>query len=818
MSALIRDFRHALRRLFKDPGFTAVAVLALAVGIGANVTIFSFVDRLLFRPIQLPEVHELVTFWTTDSGQVGGNRTRFGVTPADFRDWQQTFTSFEHLAASRPWHVAASGEGEPEQLGAHRVTANFFAALGVGPAHGASFSPDHEVPVGDDVVILSHRLWQRRYAGAFDLIGRTIRLAGRPHTVLGIMPETFDYPTGAELWVPLALPPNEWGLRSLGDASLQVLGRLKTGVTVAAAHAELDTVTRRLAAAHPPTNERRGARLLPLAERVVEESGSRLLMTLVGGATLFVLVLVCANLANYQLARGFDRARELAIRAALGATRGRLVRQLLVENLVLATAGGLLGAALAMAGVRTLQAAMPGEIASAVPGWRLATVNLRSWWCMLALVLIASALAGLLPALAVSQPRLGEALKAGTHQATAGRERRWLRQGLVALQVMLALVLLTGNGLFVKSFLALSSFGTSFPVDQVLTFEANRPVPPGTDSPVPDDWWRGAAAELAAIPGVEAVGVAGRSAVDQWFSRPIEFENAPAAPPGQPQRVNTQAISPGYFDVMGLPLRLGRTFQARDDTGAPPAAMLTESAARRFFLAEDPVGRRFQTPKGSGSPAQWVTVIGVVADPPVGPQTLSPAAVFFPLAQGADQQLTFLLRTTADASSVIPAVRERMRALHPDLPLLRLASLRGALRANIGALPVVAGLLAGAAAVALGLAALGLYSVLAQAVAQRRQEIGVRLALGARQRDILRVMLRGGMAPALVGLLAGLPLALGLGWALASALGSDLPLSAVEPGVLIGAVGLLLAVAAAAAFLPAHRAAQVDPLQALRSE
>ncbi|MBE7499285.1 MAG: ABC transporter permease [Verrucomicrobiales bacterium] len=812
------DLKSAFRQLLRSPGFTTVALLALAIGIGANVTIFSFVDRLLFRPVHLPEVHRLVSFWTTDSGQVGGSRTRFGITPADFRDWQQAFTSFDHLAAAQSWQVAASGEGEPEQLWAQRVTANFFAALGVGPAHGAAFTADHEVPGRADVVILSHRLWQRRYAGAADLIGQTIRLAGRPHTVLGVMPETFDYPIGTELWVPLALPPGEWALRGLGDSHLQPVGRLKHNLTVAAAHAELDAVMSRLAEAHPQTNGRRVARLLPLSERVVDESGSRLLMTLVGGATLFVLALVCANLANYQLARGLDRARELAIRAALGATRGRLVRQLLVENLVLATAGGLLGAALAVAGVRTLQAAMPGEIALAVPGWTLVTVNHRSWLCMLALVLLASALAGLLPALAVSQPRLGEALKEGTHQATTGRQRRWLRQGLVALQVMLALLLLTGNGLFVKSFLALTSFGTSFPVDQVLTFEVTRPSRLATDTPVQEDWWQRAVEELAAIPGVEAVGVAGRSAVDQWFPRLVEFENAPTAPPGQPQRVPTQAISPGYFNVLGLPLRLGRAFDARDDLSALPVAILTESAARRFFPAEDPVGRRFQTPKGSSGPPQWVTIIGVVADPRVGPQTLNPAAVIFPLAQGADQQLTFLLRTTADASSVIPAVRERMRTLHPDLPLLRLASLRDALRANIGALPVVAGLLAGAAAVALGLAALGLYSVLAQAVAQRRQEIGVRLALGAQRRDILRVMLRGGMAPALVGLSVGLPLALGFGWLLAGELGSDLPLSAVEPGVLTGAAGLLLAVAAVAVFLPARRAAQVDPLQALRSE
>lgn len=817
MSALTRDLQHGLRMLFKQPGFTAIALFALAVGIGANVTIFSFVDRLLFRPVPLRDADRILAIWTTEGGQPVGMRSRLGFTPADFRDWEQACASFEQLAAFRPWQVAASGDGEPEQLSAHQVTANFFTALGAAPALGTAFTPDHEKPGSDDVAVLSHRLWQRRYAGARDLVGRVIRLGGRPHTVLGIMPQDFDYPTGSELWVPLAFSPEEWGRRGFGDAQLQALGRLKPGVAIPTARAELDTVMRRLAEAHPQTNARRGTRPLSLPERAVEESGSRLLMTLAGGATLVLLVLVCANLANYQLARGLERTRELAIRSALGATRARLVRQLLIENGVLALAGGLLGGALAKAGVRILQAGLPGEIATAIPGWLLVNVNSRSWLCMFGLVLVASVLAGLAPALAVSRPRLGEELKDGTQQTTGSRQRRWLRQGLVMVQVMLALLLLTGNGLLLKSFLALSSFGTAFPVDKVLTFEAALPDRQDAVETIRTAGWSLAATELAAIPGVEAVGVAGRSAVDQWFPRPIEFENSPAVPPGQSQRVPVQAVSPGYFQVMDLPLRAGRGFNARDDKSAPPVAILSESAARRFFLSEDPVGRRLQTPKGSVGAPEWVTIVGVVADLKVGPQTLNPAAVYFPLTQGADQRLTFLLRTTSDAQGLMSAVRARMRSVAPDLPLLGLASLRVALRANIGGMPVMAGLLAAAATVALGLAALGLYSVLAQTVTERRQETGVRLALGAQRSDVMRAMLRGGLKPALAGLVAGLPLAVGFGWALASQMGSELPIASIEPGVLIGAVGLLLLVSVGAALLPARRAARLDPIQALRA-
>lgn len=819
MYALLSDFRNGLRLFCKHPGFTAVALLALAVGIGANVAIFSFTDRLLFRPVVLPEVERLLAIWTTEGGQLSGTWARLGATPADFRDWRQTCGSFEQLAACKMWSVTASGEGDAdaERLAAQRVTANFFSTLGVAPSLGTAFAADHEIPGNDAVVVLSHWLWQRRFEGAPTVVGRQIRLAGRTHTILGVMPEAFDYPTGSELWVPLALGVEEWAQRGLGDAQLHALGRLRSGVTPATARSELETIMRRLAEAHPETNARRRVRPLSLRDRAVEESGSGLLIVLAGSATVFLLILVCANLANYQLAQGLERTRELAVRAALGATRWRLVRQLLVESVVLAMAGGLLGGALATGGVRWLKAGFPGEVALAVPGWNQVSVNANSWLCMIGLVLAASVLAGLVPALAVSQPRLGEALKDGTQQTTGGRQRRWLRHGLVAVQVILALVLMTANGLFLKSFLALSSVGTTFPVDRVLNFEVVLPEQVGADESERTTWWRRAADELEAVPGVEAVGVAGRSAVDQWFPRLIEFENAPASSPNQPQRLPAQAVSPDYFQVMDVPLRTGRAFEMRDDEAAPPVAILSESAARRFFLAEDPVGRRFQTPKGRGGAPLWVTIVGVVADLRVGPQAANPLAVYFPLAQGADQQLTFLLRTTGDALGLASAVRERMRQLDPDLPLLGLSSLRGALRANIGGLPAVASLMAAAAVIALGLAALGLYSVLAQAVAQRQQEIGVRLALGAQRSDVLRVMLRGGLRPAITGSLVGLPLATALGWALTRQMGSELPLSPIEPVVLLGAVGLLLGVSLGAAFIPARRAARVEPMVALRA-
>ena len=810
----MNELRFALRQMWKHPAFTGVAVLALAVGVGINTTIFSFVDHLLLRPLVLPDQDRLMGVWATDTRHRGGMRDRTGVAPADFRDWQSQATVFEQVAAYDGWTPDLSGSGDAERLFGSRVTANFFAALAAAPARGNLFGPEAEVPGRDESVVLSHRLWQRRFGADPTVVGRTIRLDGRPHVVTAVMPAEFDYPTGAEFWVPLALTPEAWTVRTHG--SLQTVARLKPGVSPRQAKTELHTIAARLKQAYPETLATRGVNPLTLHERTLIESGSGVALTLAGGATLFVLLLVCANLANFQLARGLSRTREMAIRLALGATRPQLVRQLLAESTLLALCGGVLGITLSVWGVAVMKAAMPASVSQFLTGWSQIGLDARALGFTLGLAALAGILAGLAPALAVSQPTVGESLKEGGQQATAGGRRNRLRNGLVVFEVCLAFVLLTGAGLLVKSFLQFSQVSSGMDVDGVAGFAVDLPQHRYEQPAQVASFRQTVVDQLRAVPGVEEVALASRSPVDNWWPRMIEFADSPASRPGEWRPVASQSVSAQYFRTLRIPQRSGRLFEARDDGAAPKVAVVSESVVRRFFPEGNPVGRRFRTdamPEGD-----WITVVGVVGDLKPGLQSRSQEAIYCAVAQEASRSMTFLVRSAGDPAGVLPVIRERLRAIDPEQPLMALGALRDQVLDNMGGLRMMAGLLTVTGVLALGLASLGIYSVMAQNVTQRTQEIGIRMALGAARRDVLGMVLRSGMKLAGLGLAIGLPLAIGLGWLLSSQLGDEILIAAIEPLPLAAVLVLLSSAAFLACWWPSQRAARVEPMVALRCE
>jgi putative ABC transport system permease protein len=816
MGALWQDLRYGARMLRKKPGFTLVAAITLALGIGANSAMFGLIDGLLLRPLPFKDMDRLAVVWGTlpQGGPIG---RFFGISPADFVDFREQQQVFEHLAAHQWAEVnLTGGAGEPERVQGYRVTQNLFTALGVNALHGRTFLPEEELAGNDDVVLLSQGLWNRRFAGDKDIVGQRITLNGRSCVVVGVIPDGYEWPIGAELWMPLVMTPEL--KRERAAHSLTITGLRKPGVTIEQAQEEMERITRRLADRYPETNLGRGVNLARLPGGVAEYYLQPLL-ALLGGGVAFVLLIACANVANLQLTRAAGRQKEIAIRAALGAGRWRVIRQLLTESVMLSSAGAALGLLIAPWLIDYAKASVPQEIRLYLPGLRFANIDLRCLGYTMALSLLAGIIAGLAPAFQASKTDLYNTLKEGG-RSVAGASRRNLRGALVVAEVALALVLLISTGLTVRGFAQLSEqHKQGFDSTRLLTMRIALPESKYAEHHQRVDFFQKTLERVESTPGVVSAAIINDlPASNNWDQEIFEIEGRPAPSPADKLMGVFGVISADYFRTMRIPLIQGRAFTKQDEASATPVAIISGAAARRFFPNRSPLGQRIRVEIGNGE-WPWHTIVGVVGDVRqfVFDREMR-AMVYLPYAQLPrpwSQWMTLAFRATGDPLGMVPAVREQISAVDPDQPVYRIKTMEQTIVEHISPISLSAEWMAGFGLLALILAAVGVYSVMAYAVSQRTREIAVRIALGAQTDDVLRMVTGQGMKLVMVGVAIGLIAAFVLGRALAGWLyGVD----AIDP-ITFGAVATgLAAIALLACYIPARRATKVDPIVALRCE
>ncbi len=803
MDSVRQDVVYALRRLLSAPGFTAVAVLTLALGIGANGALFSIVNGVLLKPLPYPEPERLVRV----VGRYEGRNVV--MSPANFLDVRAAATSLECFAALDNGAFTMTGRGEPRRVESAEVSASFFEVMGAPPVLGLGFHEGENDPGRARVVVLAQALWQERFGGDTGVLGESISLDGQPYLVVGVAPPDFTFPGQTEVWVPML--HDERFRDARGAWYLGSVGRLRRGVSLEAARAELSAIGARLEQEHRDDNEGLGVDAIPLRDHVVGDVG-RGLTVLLGGVG-FVLLIGCVNVANLLLARHAGRETELAVRSALGAGRARIVRQLLTEALALGLAGGALGLLVAYWGRQALLALQPGDLP------RLAETQIDHvvlGFCA-ALSVLTALLFGALPAFATTRRDPALALRQGGRGLLSGRGR--LGRGLVVAEVALAVTLLVGAGLLLRGFSQLSQVDPGIQTANALTFRTALPEALYAEDSQRVRFYRALEERLAAVPGVRAVGATvGLPLTDVRFNLSFQVEGRPPQPPAQQPTLEVRVVTPGYLRAIGIPVLAGRGFSDADTAEAPQVVLLSRTAVRRYFPGEDPLGKRITLGwgRGPGKPPAGGVVAGVVGD--VRDHGLAeehPPEVYLPHAQLPTLNMSLVLRSLGDPLALAPAARAAVRELDANLAVVRLQSLDQVMSRSIAAPRFFAILLAGFAATALGLAALGVYGVLSCAVAQRSREIGVRLALGARPGDVLGLVLREAAVLAGAGLALGLACALGLGRSLESLL---FGLPPTDPLTFAAVVGTLSCAAFAASLVPALRASREDPLLALRAE
>ncbi len=834
METLFKDLHYGVRSLLKQPAFTLVAVITLALGIGANTAIFSVVDAVLLRPLPYPDANRLVFLWSTMNGQ---GVPQSGSALPDYLGWRDQNQVFEGLAGFYYGDFNLSSDSAaPERIQGAYVSANFFQVLKISPAQGRLFANDEEQFGKHRVVLLSHALWQRRFAGERDIVGRQIRLAGESYTVAGVMPRGlpfFDNLPEVELWTPIAFAPDD-NMATRNNHFINLVGRLKPGVTREQAQADVSAIARRMEE-QEPGNKGLGALVVPMQEQITGDSRKALLVLL--GAVAFVLLVACVNVANLLLARTSARERELAIRASLGASRARIVRQVIIECLPLGLIGGLFGALLAIWGIDLLSSLLPASL----PRGNAITVNGRVLIFTFALVLLTILIFSLLPALQAAGGNVRESLNEGGRSGIGSRKQGRVRRVLVIAEVALALMLLVGSGLMVRSFIKLRQVDVGFTAHNVLTMrvplpDAKYPIPQNiTDPREPAGlaFFDQLLTRVKALPGVQsatAATILPLGAGDGWGKfLSIEGRAAPASLDQVPL-VRFVLVSQDYFQTFGVRLRQGRAFTAQDKSNSQPVAIINERLARRFFPNEDPIGKTIwmgppehllppeaQTPENR-SPRR--TIVGVVSDVKGGslnqPTT---SQVYAPLSQyrreGWNNGLMLAVRTSTPAETLTSAIRDQVRALDADQPITNVRTMDELLNRTLSDARfslLLFGLFAG---VALVLAAIGIYGVMATAVTQRTHEFGLRMALGAQTRDVLRLVIGQGMLLVVIGIGAGLLSAVALTRLMSTLL---FGVSPTDPVTLALITVLLAVVALLACYLPARRATKVDPLVALRYE
>jgi putative ABC transport system permease protein len=813
MQTLWQDLRYGARMLVKKPGFTLIAVVTLALGIGANTALFSVVDAVLLRPLPYPNAERLMTLSAAGTSPLPGMLRTTSITPADFVEWRAQQQSFSEMFAFTGAPAHLTGGREPVFVLGITTTARFFETLGVRPLLGRTFTLEEEMPGRAPVVIVSHAIWQSHLGGNPSVVGQTIRLNGKNHTVIGVLPADFKFTSPTDVVFPYELDPNQ---RS--NAWLSVVARLKDGVTREQARTETKLIAERLQQAHPQAQirGRLGADLTPLGELTGEKSRRALLILF--AATSLVLLIACANLANLLLARASSRQRESAIRAALGAGRGRLTLQLLTESLLLALLGGVAGTLLAWWSIEALVTLAPPTLprlrAIGIDGWALGFTLLTT--------VVTGVLFGLAPAWQASKTDLTQALKEGVALKPGGWRRFNLRSLLIVGEVALALVLLVGAGLLLNSLVRLLRVDPGFAPENVLTVNLGLGERDRTREKL-TSFYQQSLERIRALPGVSAVGTINVLPFGEMLLRgDFIIEGQPEPPPDNPNIALKPAVNADYFRSVNIPVLKGRALTERDTADAPGVVVISESAARRFFAGRDPVGQRisFDRDRNNHNAPIWLEIVGVVGD--VKQRDLrveTQPTIYMPYTQ---VRIPFMLgyfyytvRSTVEPRSLAAAVQREIQALDPELPIYKVNTLSELLSASLQEQRFNALLLGLFAALALALAAIGLYGVMSYTVAQRTHEIGIRMALGAERADVLRLVIGQGMKLVLGGVAIGLATALVLTRLLKTLL---FGVSATDPATFSAIAVLLTMVALVACWIPARRATQVDPMIALRYE
>jgi len=801
---MLQDLRSALRSLRRSPGFTAVVVLTLALGIGANTAIFTVVNTVLLRSLPLPDADQLVTIQEARLPDLPS----FAVSPANFRSFREQNHVLTGLAAFNPGNYTLTGEGDPISVEGVEVSSDFFPVVGVAPSPGRGFSAEETVAGGEPLVVISHDLWLSRFGGDARVLERSMMIDGTLHRIIGVMPAAFDFPRRGKLWLPLQLPADPDAQR--GAHYLTVIGRRRPGVPLAAVQRDISAISQQLASQYPRTNTRWSASVSSLQESMVGRLRPGLLMLL--GAVALVALIACANVANLLLARGAGRAGEIAIRAALGADRPRLVRQLLTESTLLSAIGGGLALLFASASFGVIARLAP----QGIPRLDQLSIDGAVLGYTAGLVLLTAALFGLWPALQATRPEMREMLQEAGRRGTGSREGSRVRSALVVAEVAVALTLLTGAGLLIRSFVELRRVDPGFNPSGVLTFDVSLP-----DTRYPNGERTGAFYEdllsrIRGIPGVRSAAVIfGLPLSNFGFNSSFDVEGAPLPQEQQPS-VNMRLVSADYFGTMEIPLKEGRLFGPTDRRGSPPVVLLSESAAKKFWPKGDAIGHRVVLGARPGPERISGEIVGIVGDVRADGLDGNPTPMLYgSVAQVQVGFASVVVRTMGNSPTVGAALREAVHAADPDLPLLDVVPLPELVGQSIAQPRFYMLLLSLFALVALLLAALGVFGVFSYLIALRTREIGIRMALGAGRGDVITMVT--GRAMQLVGLGVGLGLvaALTLDRMLRSLL---FGVSPTDPPTLVGVTLLLAAVAYVACYLPARRAARLDPVVALRSE
>jgi putative ABC transport system permease protein len=813
LQTLLQDLQYAVRQLWKAPGFALTAVLTLAIGIGVNTASFSIMDAVVLRPLAVPDLDRVVSLSET---QNHGDPQQVAL--ANFQDWRSQSHSFEELAVRRSADLSLTGAGDPAPVRAEYASPSFFKVLGTQAFLGRVFSEGETRPGGDKVAVLSYSCWKALFNSDPSVVGRHVELDRQAYTVIGVMPNTMQYPSTADFFVPFAPAGEQLANRASHD--YLAIGRVRKGVTLAQAQSELNLISSHLSAQYPATNQGWSAKVEPLLAAMNGDL-TPLYFKLIQGATFFVLLVVCANIANLQFARGIARRPEIAMRTALGAGRARLLRQLLTENILLGLIGGAGGLLFASLYMHISQASMPERVARYLAGWSNISLNGRALALSLLLAVVAGVVSGFAPALQALRVNLVEQLKSGSRAIAGSGQGHKLRNLLAIAQISLAVALVVGTALMVKGMLAMLNLANPYRPEQTLIFNVHLPAaryatPEKQSAQKQSEWYRDSLARIEALPGVERASVTAALPYsdDAWLDDCL-IEGRPPIPGNSPS-ANRIAVSAGYFAAFHISIVSGRAFNQGDSIQSQPVAVVSRSFVARYFPGGDPLGHRIRMKTGSPEQVPWMTIVGVADEASYSLWDRSrPPAVYMDVAQLPSAAMTYAVATDGDPLALAPAVRKSVAALDPALPLEAVESYRQFMRERLTGMLYVAATLGLDAFIALLLAAIGIFGVMANLVGERTREIGVRLALGARREDVLHMVLwRAGWLTG-TGVGVGLLLAFALAHGVANLL---YEVSPNDPVVFGSITALIAAIAMLASWVPAMRAARVDPMEALRDE
>jgi putative ABC transport system permease protein len=805
---LLQDLQYAVRQLWKSPGFTITAVLTLAIGIGVNTASFSIMDAVVLRPLAVPDLDQVVTVYE----QLNHGEAQ-QVALGNFADWKRQSNSFEELGVREPADMSLTGAGDATHVQAEYASPSFFRVLRTDALIGRVFNESETQPGANSVAVLGYAFWKSHFAADPGVLGRTIELDQHAYTVIGVMPKTAQYPSVADFFIPFAPTDAQLGNRSSRD--YLVIGRLRKGVTVGHAQADLKVIAEHDALAYPATNLNRSAIVKPLMADLNSDQ-TPLYFNLIQGATFFVLLVVCANIANLQFARGIARRPEIAMRTALGASRWRLMRQLLTENILLGLIGGAGGLLFAVAYMDISKVTMPEHVARFMSGWSNISLNGRALALSLLLALMAGIISGFAPALEALRINLVTQLKSGSRSVVGAGRSRKLRNILAVSQISLAVALVIGAALMCKGMFGMLHLADRYDPAQTLTFNVHLPVT-RYDTPAKQAaWYNQSLDTLRALPGVEhAEATSAMPYSDDAWMDATSIENRPLTP-GQERSALRITVSAGYFSAFHISLVSGRSFAAGDDLHSQPVAVVSRAFASRYFPGEDPLGKHIRMGVAGPGQTPWMTVVGVVDETTYSLwDRARPAAVYMDGAQEPSISMTYAIKTTGDPLALAPAARKALVGLDPALPLDELQTYLHLMRENLTGLFYVAAMLGFDALIALLLAAIGIFGVMANLVGERTREIGVRLAMGAQREDVLRMILRRAAWLTGFGVCTGLALAFALAHGVANLL---YEVSPNDPLIFSTITAAITLTALLASWLPAWRASRTDPMAALRDE